>query len=66
LQAFRVAKEGIQMGIGPEDDWEGSALAYPGPEVAPLSLSVDGWAADVEACVELVGFGQCIPVLPEE
>jgi proteasome lid subunit RPN8/RPN11 len=64
LQAFRVAKEGTQMGIGPEEDREGSELTYPGPEVAPLSLSVDGLAADVAACVELAGFGRRIPMLP--
>jgi proteasome lid subunit RPN8/RPN11 len=55
LQPFRVSKDGIEMGISAQDDREGSELAYPGPEVAPLRLLVDGAGADVDACAEAVG-----------
>jgi proteasome lid subunit RPN8/RPN11 len=50
LQAFRVDKDGGDIGISAEDDRHGSELAYPGPEVVALNLIVDGTAADVQAC----------------
>jgi proteasome lid subunit RPN8/RPN11 len=55
LQPFRVDKDGIELGIGEHDNREGSELAYPGPEVVPLSLHIDGTPADVAACVEALG-----------
>jgi proteasome lid subunit RPN8/RPN11 len=55
LQPFRVQKEGTEPGISANDNREGSELPYPGPEVAPLSLLVDGTPADVDACAEALG-----------
>ncbi len=55
LQPFRVDKEGIEQGISADDNREGSELAYPGPEVVPLSLLVDGTPANVDACAAALG-----------
>ena len=55
LQPFRVDKQGASLGIDPDDDRQGSELAYPGPEVTPLSLLVEGAPADVAACLDAVG-----------
>jgi proteasome lid subunit RPN8/RPN11 len=55
LQPFRVDKEGAGLGIDPHDNWQGSELAYPGPEVTPLSLLVEGAPADVDACLDAIG-----------
>ncbi len=57
LQPFRVDKLGIEPGIDARDDREGSELAYPGPEVVPLTLLVDGTPADVAACAGALGLG---------
>jgi proteasome lid subunit RPN8/RPN11 len=64
LQPFRVNKEDVELGISPADDREGSELAYPGPEVVPLSLLVDGVPADVAACAETLGLAVRVPSLP--
>lgn len=53
LQAFRVDKDS-DIGISADDDRQGSELAYPGPEVIPLNLVVDGRTADVQACATAV------------
>jgi proteasome lid subunit RPN8/RPN11 len=45
VQPFRVDKNGTETGISRDDDREGSELAYPGPEVTPLNLMVDGTPA---------------------
>jgi proteasome lid subunit RPN8/RPN11 len=55
LQPFRVDKDGLEVGIGAHDDREGSELAYPGPEVAPLSLRIEGTPAEVAACTAALG-----------
>lgn len=55
VQPFGVDKDGFALGIGSDDGREGSELAYPGPEVRPLSLVVDGDPADVDACAEALG-----------
>jgi proteasome lid subunit RPN8/RPN11 len=55
LQPFRVDKDSGELGISAYDDRQGSELAYPGPEVVPLSLLVDGAPADVHACAEALG-----------
>jgi proteasome lid subunit RPN8/RPN11 len=55
VQPFRVDKDGVELGIGADDDREGSELAYPGPEVVPLGLYIDGTPADVAACAEALG-----------
>jgi proteasome lid subunit RPN8/RPN11 len=57
LQPFRVDKDGIELGISADDNRERSELAYPGPEVVPLSLLVEGTPADVDACAETLGLG---------
>jgi proteasome lid subunit RPN8/RPN11 len=57
LQPFWVCKDGLEVGISADDDREGSELAYPGPEVVPLSLLVDGTPAEVEACAAALGLG---------
>jgi proteasome lid subunit RPN8/RPN11 len=54
LQAFRVDKNGAEIGISADDDRQGSEVAYPGPEVIPLSVVVDGTVADVQACAAAV------------
>jgi proteasome lid subunit RPN8/RPN11 len=54
LQAFRVDKDGTDMGVSADDSRQGSELAYPGPEVIPLNVVVDGTAADVQACATAV------------
>jgi proteasome lid subunit RPN8/RPN11 len=54
VQPFRVDKDGTEAGIRRDDDREGSELAYPGPEVSPLQLVVDGTPAQVQACVAAV------------
>ena len=51
LQPFRVDKDGSEVGIGPDDDRHDSELTYPGPEVVPLCLVVDGARDSVRACV---------------
>jgi proteasome lid subunit RPN8/RPN11 len=50
LQAFRVDKDGADIGISAADHRQGSELAYPGPEVIPLNVVVDGTATDVQDC----------------
>jgi proteasome lid subunit RPN8/RPN11 len=57
LQPFRVDKDGSEPGIDPDDDRQGSELAYPGPEVVPLCLVVDGTPALVSACADTLGLG---------
>jgi proteasome lid subunit RPN8/RPN11 len=57
LQPFRVHNEGLELGISADDGRQGSELAYPGPEVVPLSLLIDGTPADVNSCAELLGLG---------
>src|SRR5215468_2263811 len=42
LQPFGVAKEPSDFGINDQDACQGSELAYPGPEVAPLALVARG------------------------
>ena len=42
LQPFRVDKELHDFGISDHDARQGSELAYPGPEVAPLALAPHG------------------------
>jgi proteasome lid subunit RPN8/RPN11 len=54
LQPFRVDKDGFDLGISADDHQEGSELPYPGPEVAPLNLRIDGTAHDVDACARAV------------
>jgi proteasome lid subunit RPN8/RPN11 len=51
IQPFRVLKGGAELGISADDKHQGSELPYPGPEVVPLSLLVDGPAADVDSCL---------------
>jgi proteasome lid subunit RPN8/RPN11 len=55
LQPFRVDKADVGLGIDSDDNRQGSELAYPGPEVTPLSLLVDGAPADVDACLDAIG-----------
>jgi proteasome lid subunit RPN8/RPN11 len=55
LQPFRVDKQDAGLGIDPDDNRQGSELAYPGPEVTPLSLLVEGAPADVDACLDAIG-----------
>jgi len=55
LQPFRVSKDDLEVGISPADDREGSELAYPGPEVVPLGLRIDGAPAEVAACTAALG-----------
>ena len=50
-----MRKNSSDLGIEPGDHREGSELAYPGPEVSPLSLVVEGAAADVAACAQALG-----------
>jgi proteasome lid subunit RPN8/RPN11 len=57
LQPFRVDKPGLEVGIGAHDDREGSELAYPGPEVVPLSLCIEGTPAEVAVCAAALGLG---------
>jgi proteasome lid subunit RPN8/RPN11 len=57
LQPFRVDKDGLEVGISPADDRDGSELAYPGPEVVPLGLRIDGAPAEVAACTAALGLG---------
>jgi len=54
---LRLEYVGIEPGIDARDDREGSELAYPGPEVVPLTLLVDGTPADVAACAGALGLG---------
>jgi proteasome lid subunit RPN8/RPN11 len=54
LQAFRVDKDGGDLGISVHDDRQGSELTYPGPEVIPLDLVVDGTPAAVHACATVL------------
>ena len=42
LQPFRVHKDLTDQGISDQDACQGSELAYPGPEVAPLALAAHG------------------------
>src|SRR5215471_1783145 len=42
LQPFRVRKDLADFGISDRDARQGSELAYPGPEVAPLALLAHG------------------------
>ena len=42
LQPFAVAKDPSDFGISDHDAGQGSELAYPGPEVAPLALVAHG------------------------
>ena len=42
LQPFAVAKDPADFGISDQDARQGSELAYPGPEVAPLALVACG------------------------
>jgi proteasome lid subunit RPN8/RPN11 len=42
LQPFRVDKDPSDFGISDRDAGQGSELAYPGPEVAPLALVAHG------------------------
>jgi proteasome lid subunit RPN8/RPN11 len=42
VQPFRVHKELTDLGISDQDACQGSEFAYPGPEVAPLSLVAHG------------------------
>jgi proteasome lid subunit RPN8/RPN11 len=42
LQPFRVHKQLTDLGISDQDAHQGSELAYPGPEVTPLTLVVRG------------------------
>jgi proteasome lid subunit RPN8/RPN11 len=55
LQPFRVDKDGIEPDVSEHDNREGSELAYPGREVVPLSLHIDGTPADVAACADALG-----------
>jgi proteasome lid subunit RPN8/RPN11 len=57
LQPFRILKEGVEMDISAQDRREGSERSYPGPEVRPLRLVVDGSAADVGECAAALGRG---------
>jgi proteasome lid subunit RPN8/RPN11 len=57
LQPFRVHKESLDLGISADDNRQGSELAYPGPEVVPLSLLIDGTPTDVNDCAGLLGIG---------
>jgi proteasome lid subunit RPN8/RPN11 len=54
LQPFRVDKEDASQGIDPDDNRQGSELPYPGPEVTPVSLLVEGPPADVDACLDAI------------
>jgi proteasome lid subunit RPN8/RPN11 len=58
LQPFRVDKDGMELGIGADDNRQGSELTYPGPEVVPLSLHVDGTPADLDACADALGLAR--------
>ena len=42
LQPFGVHKDLTDLGISDQDARQGSELAYPGPEVAPLTLVAHG------------------------
>ncbi len=55
LQPFRVDKDGIELGISADDNRQDSELAYPGPEVVPLGLIVDGAPADIDTCAGALG-----------
>ena len=55
LQPFRVHKDGGDLDISSDDDRQGSELPYPGPEVVPLRMLVDGTAADMQTCIETLG-----------
>jgi proteasome lid subunit RPN8/RPN11 len=55
LQPFRVDKDGLEVGISTNDDRDGSELAYPGPEVVPLGLRIEGAPAEVAACTAALG-----------
>ena len=65
LQPFRVSKDDLEVGISPADDREGSELAYPGPEVVPLGLRIDGAPAEVAACTAALGLGAQHAARPE-
>jgi proteasome lid subunit RPN8/RPN11 len=57
LQPFRVDKQGGGLGISSADDRRGSELSYPGPEVRPLGLLVEGTPAGVDACLVATSTG---------
>ena len=65
LQPFRVDKPGLEVGIGAHDDREGSELAYPGPEVVPLSLRIEGIPAEVAVCTAALGLGAQHVAIPK-
>ena len=70
LQPFRVDKHDLEasigeVGIDAHDDREGSELAYPGPEVVPLSLRIDGAPAEVAACTAALGLGAQHAAIPK-
>jgi proteasome lid subunit RPN8/RPN11 len=70
LQPFRVDKHDLEaslgeVGIGAHDDREGSELAYPGPEVVPLSLRIEGTSAEVAACTAILGLGAQHAAIPK-
>jgi proteasome lid subunit RPN8/RPN11 len=65
LQPFRVDKPGLEVGIGAHDDRDGSELAYPGPEVVPLSLRIEGTPAEVAVCAGALGLGAQHAAIPK-
>src|SRR5215469_6831661 len=55
LQPFRVHKDLTDLGISDQDACQGSELAYPGPEVAPLALVTHGAPQPVRHLASMLG-----------
>src|SRR5215467_3056727 len=55
LQPFRVHTELTDLGISDQDACQGSELAYPGPEVAPLALVTHGAPQPVRHLASMLG-----------
>ena len=55
LQPFRVHKDLTDLGISDQDACQGSELAYPGPEVAPLALVTHGAPQPVRRLASMLG-----------
>jgi proteasome lid subunit RPN8/RPN11 len=66
LQPFRIHKDGTELGISADDNRQGSELAYPGPEVVPLCLVIDGTLAELNACAEALRLPTRAPSGPPE
>lgn len=66
LQPFRVHKDLTDLGISDQDTRQGSELAYPGPEVAPLALVAHGAPRPVRQLASTLGraFGRKAALAP--